>query len=695
MMEFLLEINTEEMPARHVKAGLSQLKDKIEKELQSNHISCLSIETQGTCRRLVVVGDFAPKQEDSEEVVIGPPKAVAFAADGSPTQAAAGFARSQNTEVGRLEVFTTPRGEYVGLKKTTKGRPTSEILAAALPMIITSLSFPKMMRWGEVNLRFSRPIKRILCLWGGKPLPFSIEGLTAGGQTSGHKLHSPRAFKVISVREYISGLKKNRVILSADVRKSMILKQIEKRLRPLQAQLYPDDELLEKLTYDVEYPYVFLGEFPHAYLRLPLEVLSAAMREGQKLFSVIREGRQIPYFLGVADALGDRKSLIRRGNERVLKARLEDARFFWEQDLKVPLAERAMGLKQVMFQEKLGHYGDKSARLRQLVAYLSDRLDEKKHKKEALQAAELCKVDLLTDMVREFPSLQGKMGGLYAREEEYPPPVSEAIYEHYQPVGLEDPLPSSNAGALLSIADRIDSIVGVVGIGIQVTGSSDPFGLRRQAHGICRIALDRKIHFSFDDLVEKAISSYGGILEKSKQEIIELCRAFFGQRLRFIYEGYGYRYDLVGAALGAGLDSLYFSYLRLKALVALQKSPHFEPFILMAKRVNNILRGLPPHPFNPDLLIEKQEKELWSSFSIIKENTLPLIAAGDFFKAQNIILRLQSPLGDFFDKVLVMAEDRKIRQNRLALLQAISRLLLEIADFSQVVVEGEKKKIPT
>ena len=691
-MEFLLEINTEEMPASHIKAGLSQLKEKIERELQANHIVCLSLETYGTCRRLVVVGDFAPKQEDREEVIIGPPKAVAFAADGSPTQAATGFARSQNAEVGKLQVIPTPRGEYVGLKKTTKGRPTDGVLAGALPGIITSLSFPKMMKWGEVNIRFSRPIKRILCLWGGKVLPFSIEGLKATGLTSGHKLHSPQPFTVISFREYRAGLKKNKVILSADERKSMILSQIEKRLRPLEAQLYPDEELLGKLTYDVEYPYVFLGEFPQDYLRLPLEVLSVAMREGQKLFSVIREGRQLPFFLGVADALRDRKSLIRRGNERVLRARLEDARFFWEQDLKVPLAQRAAGLRQVVFQEKLGHYEDKSARLKQLVAYLCDRLDEKKHKKDALQAAELCKVDLLTEMVREFPSLQGKMGGLYAREEGYPSTVYRAIYEHYQPTGLEDPLPSSSAGALLSLADRVDSIVGVVGIGVQVTGSSDPFGLRRHANGICRIVLDKKLPLPFDNLLEKAISAYGDILDKPKQEIIEYCRAFFGQRLRFIYEGQGYRYDLVEAALGAGLDPIYFSSLRLKALASLQKSPHFEPFILMAKRVNNILRGLPLYTVNPDLFAEKEEQELWSSFSIIRDNGLPLIAAGDFVNAQNIIFKLQAPLSAFFEKVLVMAEDKRVRQNRLALLQAISRLLLEMADFSQVVVEGEKKE---
>jgi glycyl-tRNA synthetase beta chain len=694
-MEFLLEIKTEEMPASHVKAGLAQLREKVERELRSSSIAVASMETQGTCRRLAVIGDFAPKQEDKEEVVIGPPKAVAFAADGSPSPAALGFARSQNAEVGKLEVIVTPRGEYVGLKKTAKGRATGEILAAALPLIIASLSFPKMMKWGEVNLRFSRPIKGILCLWGGKLLSFSIEGIKSTAKTSGHKLHSPREFRVASVQEYRAGLKKNGVSLRADERKSMILRQIGKRLRPLQAQLYPDEELLEKLTYDVEYPHVFLGEFPHDYLRLPLEVLSVAMREGQKLFSVIREGRQIPFFIGVADAAGDRKSLIRRGNERVLKARLEDARFFWEHDLKIPLAKRAEGLKKVIFQEKLGHYEDKSARLQQLVGYLCDRLDEKKLKRDAVQAAELCKVDLLTEMVREFPSLQGKVGGLYAREEGYPPAVAQAIYEHYQPGGLDDPLPSSHAGALLSLADRIDSIVGVVGVGIQVTGSSDPFGLRRQAHGVCRIVLDRKLTFSLDHLLDKAIAAYGEMLDKPKAEIIEYCRVFFGQRLRFIYNGLGYRYDLVEAALGAGLDPVYSSFLRLKALASLQESPHFEPFILMAKRVNNIIKGLPAHDVNPDLFAEKEEQELWGSFSIIRDHALALIQAGEFAGAQNMIFKLQAPLNAFFEKILVMAEDRRVRQNRLALLQAISRLLLDMADYSQVVIEGEKKEEPS
>ena len=691
-MEFLLEINTEEMPAAHIKAGLAQLKDKLERELALNHIACESLETQGTCRRLVMIGEFAPAEADREEVVIGPPRSASFAVDGTPTKAAAGFARAQNVEVGELQVIGTARGEYVGLKKKIQGRATGDVLAESLPAIITSLSFPKMMKWGEVNLRFSRPIKGILCLWGGKRLPFSVEGFESQRKTSGHKLLSPREFKVRSVREYRATLRENRVILSAGERRTLILKQIARRLRPLEAQLYPDDALLDKLTYDVESPYVFLGEFPQAYLRLPLEVLSVAMREGQKLFSVVREGRQIPFFLGVADALGDRKLLIRRGNERVLKARLEDARFFWEQDLKVPLVERAKGLVQVTFQEKLGHYGDKAERLKKLAVFLCHRLAEKGKDEEAVQAAGLCKVDLLTEMVREFPSLQGKMGGLYAREEGYPPAVWQAIYEHYQPAGLDDPLPASPIGAVLSLADKLDSLVGIVGVGIQVTGSSDPFGLRRQAHGISRIILERKLRLSLDELIEKAVSGYGNILDKPKEGIAETCRSFFSQRLRFIFEGQGFRYDLVGAALGAGLDSPHFAQLRLRALDSLQKSPDFEPFILMAKRVNNILRGLPPHALDPELLVEQQEKDLWSAFTSTRDRALPLIEAGDFIRAQGLIFELRTPLASLFDNVLVMAEDERLRRNRLALLQEISRLLQGMADFSQVVVEGEKKE---
>ncbi len=691
-MEFLLEIYTEEMPSSHVKAGLSQLKEKIGRALQESGIGCPAIEAFGTCRRLVVVGDFAPGQTDRQEIVVGPPRAVAFGGDGSPTAAAKGFAKSQGAAVESLQVVSTTRGEYVGLKKTTRGRPTGEVLAEALPGIIGALSFPKMMRWGEVDLRFTRPIRNIMALWNGNVLPFTVCGIQSNAEVAGHKLRSPHRFQVGSVREYRTGLKRNKVILSAEERKRIILHQMEKRLEPLAAQVFPDEGLLEKLAYDVEHPYVFRGDFPREYLRLPLEVLSMAMREGQSLFSVVQDGRQLPCFLGVADALKDPRRLIRRGNERVLRARLEDARFFWEQDLKVPLSRRAEGLKQVIFQEKLGTFEDKRERLKHLVAYLCDRLEAKTIKKDAVQAADLCKVDLLTEMVREFPGLQGRIGGLYAREEGLPAAVYQAVYEHYRPVGLDDALPSSLPGAVLALADKIDSIVGVVGVGGQVSGSSDPFGLRRQATGVCRIILERKLDFRLDLLLEKSISSYGNVLEKPGQEISASCRALFEQRLRFIFESQGYRYDLISGALGAGIDDIYRSQLRLKAIDRLKKSPSFEPFILMAKRVNNILPDASLQPVNEELFLDSEEKELWSALTIIRDNVLSLVDGGEFARAQDLVFRLQQPLNIFFDKVLVMAEDRKLRQNRLAVLGEIRRLLLSIADYSQVVVEGDKKE---
>ncbi|MGQ9672721.1 MAG: glycine--tRNA ligase subunit beta [Candidatus Aminicenantales bacterium] len=689
-MELLLEINTEEMPSTHVKAGLAQLEEKLKIELESARLPFSALRTFGTCRRLIVVGDIAPRQEAKEEVVVGPPRSLAFSPDGSPTEAAKGFARAQGVALEKLEVMSTPRGEYVGIRKTVQGQAAEEILAQLLPSAIASLSFPKMMRWGEGTFRFSRPIKNILCLCAGKPIVFTLAGVASSDLTTGHKLHSPKKLSVKSFSEFRSLLRRNHVIIDSAERKEVIGREIEKKLRRLGASLYPDEELLERLAYDVEKPYVFVGRFPQEYLKLPIEVLSAAMREGQKLFSVVRGGRQLPFFVGVADTPGDPKSLIRKGNERVLLARLEDAKFFWEQDRKTPLMKRVAGLTQVIFQEKLGTYRDKTLRLKSLGEYLCEKIDEPKLKKDVGTAAELCKADLLTEMVKEFPSLQGKVGGLYARAEGYPESVAQAIYDHYKPVSLEESLPSSLAGAILSLADKIDSVVGVIGLGLLPSGSSDPFGIRRNANGICRILIEKKLVLSLTQLLRKAISSYGNLLPRTPAQILEDCLNLFHQRLRFVFESQGYRYDLIHAVLGAGIDNIYFADLRLKALESLRQGPSFVPYVLMAKRVNNIIRATPSAKVIPDLFEVREERELYSTFSIIEKTVRSLLDGGDFIKAQSMILKLQTPLTNFFDRVLVMAEDKKIRRNRLALLQAISALLLQLADYSQVIIEGEK-----
>ncbi len=689
-MEFLLELLTEDLPASHIRAALGQLKERIGNDVRGAGVAVESLETLGTPRRLVVFGEFGAGLEDSEETVVGPPRTVGLGADGAFTQAARGFARAQGVTENDLEVVRTARGEYLGIRKKRTGRPTSEILVDIVPRALASLAFSKTMRWAGGSFRFSRPIHGLLVIFGGRPLDLAFEGFRAGDSTWGHRIHGPGTIQVRSVAEYREFLLKKGVMVDPRARREAILAQISEKLAPHGAEIYPDAGLLEELTYNVEHPLVILGDFPEEYLSLPLDVLSTAMRAGQKLFSVVKDGRQLALFLGVADALQDARGHIRKGNERVLKARLEDAKFFWEQDHRLRLGERAKGLANVVFQEKLGTYEDKCQRLRKIVAMLAEKTGSEKIRPDLVEAAGLCKADLLTEMVKEFPSLQGKMGGLYAMGEGYPSAVHKAIYEHYQPLGLEDESPSSPGGAILSIADKMDSVVGVIGLGVEVSGSSDPFGLRRNALGILKTILDRKLHFSFGRLLDKTLSTYGERLGQGKAEIKATCLEFFQGRMRFILERLGFRYDLAAAALGPGIDHVYFCLLRAKALDSLKSSPLFEPFILMAKRVNNILRDQPPCRFNPEFLAEKEERELHSSFTIIRDNARRLITKGDFVKAQNIIFKLQPALNSFFDTILVMAEDKRLRRNRLGLLQSIQKLLAEMADYSQVVVEGER-----
>ncbi len=692
-MEFLLEIMTEEMPSSHVRSGLDQLADNFKKELQAEKVGINQLEVLGTCRRLVVRADLEAKQPDEEEIVVGPPKKVAFSADGKPTPAALGFARSHGASVADLQVLTTAKGEYVGLKKPKRGKLTQEILPPIIPRVLAGLTFPKMMRWGESQTRFSRPVKNIFALFAGQPLPVSFQDWPSKPVTFGHRLHANKPLAVSSWEEYREKLREHRVIIDPEERRKLILEQAAALLRPLKAQLYPDDELLEKLVLTTEQPLVIIGAFPEKYLILPIEIISTVLREGQKLFSVVKQGKQIPYFIGVADQIADPEGIIQKGYERVIRARLEDALFFWNQDLKVSLKERVPELARVIFQEKLGSYLEKTERLKKLVSFLCLRVGQKELLKETVLAAELSKADLVTEMVREFPSLQGKVGGMYSRVQKLPPQVAQAIYEHYQPLSLDSPSPASLPGALLSLADKVDSLVGAVGIGAEISSSSDPLGLRRQAQGICKLILDHKLRLSLTQLLKKSVALYENKLTLDKNDVLNTCWSFFGQRLRFIYERMGYRYDLINASLGAGYDDIYLSFERLKALDELKARPEFEPLVLMARRVANILRNQPAAKFNPKWLEAKAEKELFSTFKIINQHAASLLEQGELTQALRIVFKLQAPLNRFFDQVLVMAEEKRVRQNRLGLLSLIKDFLWRLADFSQVVLEGEKENV--
>lgn len=689
-MEFLLELLVEELPVSHSRAAMEQLETKFKDELASARIEVGSLMVYATPRRLIVAADLAAGQPDNESVVTGPPRSAAYDAEGKPNKAALGFARAHGVAETALEIVPTPKGEYIGVRKVVKGKPSSEILAVIVPRILGSLAFPKTMHWGTGSIRFSRPVHGLLCIFDGRIVDCSFAGLKASAATVGHRISHPSEIEVRSFAEYREKLAAAGVLVDPGTRREMILSRTEELLAEQKAKIHSDEELLDHLTMGVEYPLVIFGSFPEDYLNLPLEVLSTAMREGLNVFSVVRDKKQLPFFIGVADATSDPKGLIRAGNERVLKARLADARFFWEQDRKVPLAKRAPGLKNVVFQDMLGSYEDKVQRLKKITVYVCDKIDAAGLKKDMIEAAGLCKVDLLTEMVREFPSLQGRMGGLYARLEGRSATIWQAVYEQYRPVGLDDESPASVGGAVLSLSDKLDSIVGGLGVGLEVKGSSDPFGLRRQAQGVCKVIFDRKLRFSFFRLVAKMISVYGDKLTVGKDGVEKTCGEFFEGRIRFMLEKDGYRYDLVSAALGPGIDRIYDSLLRVRALDALKSSPQFEPFILMAKRVKNILKGQTTGKVNPDLLVEKEERELYSTFVIVRDNVEPMIEHGDFVKAQNMVFKLQPLLNTFFEKILVMAEDKKLRQNRLGLLKAIDGLLGRLADYSQVVVEGEK-----
>ena len=688
MNEFLLEIYTEEMPSSHVKFGLEQLKSLFDKHLKENRVEFSEIKTYGTPRRLIVyIEEISKKQAEGEEQILGPPKSAAFDDKGKPTPAAEGFARSHGIKVKQLKIFQTERGEYIGYIKKLKGKPTEEVLSQIIPQIIKSLTFPKSMKWGNYNIKFSRPIRNILCIMNGKLIEFELENLKSTDFSFGHKTYSFQKFTVNSFKKYNELLLKNFVIIDQEQRKSIILKNINDKLSDIGAELKKDDDLLERIVYSVEYPYVFVGSFPEKYLNLPLEVTSTALKEGQNLFSVIKEGKPIPYFVGVADIPEDPKGYIKTGNERVLIARLEDAEFFWNEDRKKPMKERVNDLKKIIFHEKLGNYFEKKERIKSLVEFLVNELKLSRIKNFVLEAAELAKVDLTTEMVKEFPNLQGKIGGLYLKEEGYPEEVWLAVYEHYQPLSTEDKSPVTITGALLSISDKIDSLVGSIGIGLEATGSKDPFGLKRLAIGVCKTIIDNSLSFSLHKFVNKAIELYGNKILLSPDKTEDFVLKILENRIKMHLQSLDYRYDLINASLGAGIENIFYAYLKLDALNRLKESKNFKPLIIASKRVNNIIQNQPEFPLKVNLLKEKEEKELYDIFKTVESEASPFIKSGEFEKAYEVIVNLRPFIDNFFDKVLVMTEDKKLRENRIALLQKISKLFFQLADFSKIVEE--------
>ncbi|MGC9969798.1 MAG: glycine--tRNA ligase subunit beta [Bryobacteraceae bacterium] len=665
-LPFLLEIGTEEIPDWMIAPALDHLQSLFQELLDQNRLSASSFRTDATPRRLVLRAEGLPvRQADSEELVSGPPKAAAFK-DGQPTGAALGFARKMGVEVSALEVEATARGEYVCFRKQTAGRETREILAAALPELIFKIHFPKTMYWtGKDGPRFIRPIRWLVALFGDEVVPCEVAGVRSGDRTNGHRQLGGKELQV-GFANYEQVLRENFVLVRAAERR----KRIEDGIAALGVKVKPDAALLDTLVYITEYPTAILGSFDPEFLKLPEEVLVTVMRHHQKYFSVEdAEGRLTPQFVAAMNTSADPEGLVRQGNERVLRARFNDARFFWNVDQHKKLAERVADLAHVTFQTKLGSYLEKTKRMVKLVR----RLGGSPH---AVRAAELCKCDLTTEMVKELTELQGVMGGLYARAQDEPEEVWQAIYEHYKPASMEDSIPATPAGRLVALADKLDTLQGCFRVGLIPSGSRDPFALRRAAQGVVKILVEGKLALPLPKLLGKDPA----------------LAEFFLDRIRYYFKDVrGFRYDEVNAVLTAGYEDLTDVESRLAAIQAVRPTNDFEPLAASFKRIKNILRqaeievAQAPPAIDAALLEPGPEADLFNAFERLRRRVKRFRKKKEYQAALEAIASLRPRVDLFFDEVLVNAPEAQIRQNRLTLLHNLLKESSAIADFSEIV----------
>ncbi len=663
----LIEIGVEEIPDWMIAPAVEQFRDMLGKLLTEHRLGGTPRVADATPRRIFAIfDDVLEQQPDAEELVLGPAKAAAFK-DGKPTGAAMGFARKNGVDVGQLHIETTAKGEYVAVRKRIEGQAAKWVLGEQIAALIPRIYFPKTMYWtGKNGVRFIRPIRWIVALHGDNTIPFEVAGVQAGYYTAPHR-HFGAATVGVNAANYVDQLADYGVVVSAAKRREMILTGIRQLLmgRGLEAKM--DEALLETLVYLTEWPAPILGSFDAGYLSLPEEVLVTVMRHHQKYFSVTDgKGKLAPHFIAVMNIREDPDGLVRQGNERVLRARFNDARFFWEFDQRKRLADRVQDLANVTFQAKLGSYLDKTNRVAGVVKELGGNA-------AAERAALLAKCDLTTDMVKEFTDLQGVVGGLYARAQGEEEAVAQAIYDHYKPVSMEGPIPSTAEGCLVALADKVDTLRGCFAIGLIPSGSKDPFALRRAAQGVVKILVESGLSIP----LERLAAGDNGLLE------------FLLDRVRYYFKDVrGFAYDEVNAVLAAGHDDLPDVGKRLAAIQAVRPTADFEPLAASFKRIKNILRQAGFEgggAVDGNLLEAGPEAELAAAFEGLRAQVATFRARKDYRTALALIASLRPKVDLFFDKVLVNAPDEHVRRNRLTLLANLLTEFSVIADFSEIV----------
>jgi glycyl-tRNA synthetase beta chain len=697
--ELLFEIGCEEIPAGMLPKAEGEVKEYLEKLLAAESLADgVIVETFSGPRRLTACArGLLPKQADITSEVTGPPKSVGYDAVGEPTRAAVSFAEKQGVMLNDLYLVKTPKGEYLATKQIKRGRPAEQILPEILPRLIHDLSWPKSMTWtGLSGTRFIRPIRWIVAVFDGKPLKFSFGGVTAGNTTRGHRFLGAQSIRVRSFDDYEKKLRANGVIVRPAERREKIERELAAYSKPSSARMHPDADLLRLVVYLNEYPSIIEGHFDPNFLNLPDEILITVMRDHQKYFAVEkRNGELAPQFLAVINLAKDPKGLVRAGHERVLKARFADAQFFWAADQKCRLADYLPKLERVTYESRLGSYRDKVERIRAIARWLVEQWFNRgmlqAHVADADRAAELAKCDLATEMVREFPELQGIVGGLYARAQGEPDDVADAIYDHYRPVGLDDPVPRNLIGCAVALADKLDSIVGCFAVGLVPSGSSDPYALRRAALGVVKIILDKKLPVSLSLAIGAAGKVLGSntpkraVTDKQETQILD----FLLDRARFVFrERTGFAYDEVSAVFRAGADDLLDAERRLAALRSIRKSKNFEPLAVSFKRIRKILEKSnlkgDGHPVQTELFESDAERELFTAGRAAAAKVQAEKRAGHYEQALERIAGLRKTVDRFFDEVMVMAENEAVRRNRLALLAELLREFTTVADFSEI-----------
>ena len=681
----LLEIGVEELPSRFGQTTLDQIENNLSKLLKEERINFDNIEKYATPRRLTfVIKNLADKATDLEEEVKGPAKKIAVDADGNFTKPALGFMKSKGLDTENVYFKQLGNAEYLFGTIKQEGKHTSEVLKTIVPEAIKNVTFPKAMRWGGKNMRFARPIRWMVALLNNEVLDIDLEGIKSSNITRGHRFLGEKEFEVNSVEEYFEKLDKNFVVLDQHKRKEMIRKQAIEVAKSLGGEVELDEDLLEEITFLVEYPTAFYGEFDEEYVKLPKEVVTTPMKEHQRYFPVLKDGKLLPNFIAVRNGDSNRIDLVKAGNEKVLRARLADALFFYHEDTKKPLESFVDKLQTVVFQAKLGTVYDKTLRIEKLSQVILNELNMTESKENTLRAAKLCKADLVTNMVFEFTELQGIMGRDYAQVSGENEEVCQGIFEHYLPRFAGDILPETNTGIALSIADKLDSIAGFFAIGIKPSGSQDPYALRRQALGILSILLDRKLSVNLNNLINAALDNYSN-LEFNKEEVASQIVEFFVERVKNLFKDLGIRYDVIDAVLNNNLDDISDIHTRALELNRWLQKDELVEMLTAFNRVSTLAEKATTDIVKKDLLKEDAEIKLYNGFKEIKSNVESLLLDKKYNEALDAFATLRPLVDNLFDNVMVMDKDEAIKENRLGLLKQIYSTMLTICDLSKIV----------